>query len=108
VRRLRGDLRCKQVELVNRDVLDYEIPDDVTVAYFYNPFTGSVFRTVLEKLVASIERAPRELRIIYVNPVEEALLLIFGARVIRRIRGWRPSAEWSRSNSIKVYSLSPD
>lgn len=44
-------LRCKDVALVNRDVLAYEVPDDVTVVYFYNPFQGSVFSSIVGKLL---------------------------------------------------------
>ncbi len=40
VERHRHVLRCPDVELVTADVLHYPIPDDLTVAYFFNPFTG--------------------------------------------------------------------
>jgi precorrin-6B methylase 2 len=99
-------LTCKNIELINADVLDYEIPDDVTVVYFGNPFTGDIFASTVQKLKASLERNPRVLRIIYLNPIEEAILLREGARVERQVRGMRPSREWSRSNSIRMYTLS--
>jgi Histone methylation protein DOT1 len=98
-------LVCKNIELVNKDVLDYDIPDDVTVAYFYNPFEGAIFASVIEKLVASIKRRPRMLRIVYMNSVEEDVLLCAGATLIKATRGLRPTKEWSRENSIKLYRL---
>ena len=101
-------LRCKNIELVNRDVLDYDVPDDVTIAYFQNPFTGHVFEAVIDKLIASMDRNPRAIRIVYANPVEEEFLLSKGARLVRTARGRRPSREWSRSRSIRLYELSPD
>jgi len=72
--RLRSD-----VELVNKDVLDYSIPDDVTVAYLYKPFSGPVFQHVIDELERSIERRPREIRIVYLAPREERRLLSFRA-----------------------------
>lgn len=100
-------LCCTNVELITSDVLAYEIPDDVTVAYLFNPFTGSIFRTLIEKLIASIERNPRIMRIIYADPVEESVLLDAGARVLRRTYGIRPSRELIRRSSTVLYVLVP-
>jgi 16S rRNA G966 N2-methylase RsmD len=98
--------RCLDIELVHADVLKYELPDDVTVVFLYNPFQGEVFATVIERLVQSVERNPRQLRIIYANPVEEQLLLGTGRiRQVRAVGGWRPNGEWSRSNSIHLYDF---
>lgn len=104
--RHRQRLRCQDIELVHADVLEYDLPDDVTVVFLYNPFRGEIFATVIQQLLRSVERNPRSLRIIYVNPVEERLLL--GTRRIRLVRavgGWRPTREWSRSNSIRLYEV---
>jgi SAM-dependent methyltransferase len=98
---------AQRVELVNSDVLEFAIPEELTVAYFYNPFTGPIFQGVLDRLLASLERHPRRLRVIYLNPVEERRLLAAGARRVRRVRGLRPSAAWSASNSIALYELGP-
>jgi len=106
--RNRHRLRCPDIELVHADVLDYEIPDDVTVAFLYNPFQGKVFATVVERLLQSLERSPRPLRIIYLNPVEEHALLDNGLiQHVRTVRGWRPTRKWSRSNSIRMYEVQP-
>lgn len=101
-------LRCADVSLVRADVLDYEIPDDVTVAFFYNPFTGSIFASVVKALIESVDRAARAVRIIYVNPVEEPFLLGTGrVRHVRTVGGMRPTAAWSRSNSTRMYVIEP-
>jgi SAM-dependent methyltransferase len=108
VERNRHRLRCADVELVTADAVEYEIPDDVTVAYFANPFTGWVFTSVVGHLLDSVDRAPRRLRLIYRNPVEHDALLATGRfRVVRRLRGWRPGREWSRSNSTRMYEAVP-
>jgi hypothetical protein len=97
-------LRCGDVRLVCCDALDFEIPDDVTVASFHNPFGGETFQAVIRRVLDSLDRAPRRLRVIYVNPVEESVLLRTGRfRLVRQLRGWRPGKEWSRSNSTRLY-----
>lgn len=100
-------LRCRDVELLCGDVLEYEIPDDLTVAFFANPFSGPIFQAVVDKLMASVQRAPRRLRVIYINPVEEQMLLDAGFVQVRALRGWRPGAEWSRSNATRMYEVGP-
>jgi 16S rRNA G966 N2-methylase RsmD len=99
-------LRCRNVELVNQDVLDYEIPDDVTVAYFYNPFDGETFAKVIDRLVTSVRRRPRTLKIIYVNPAEEQAVLRVGAKLTRVARGLGPDGRWARRKTIHLYTLS--
>ncbi len=104
MQRSRAPRRCGGIEIVTSDVLDYDIPDDVTVVFLNNPFGGHVFARVMEKLVDSLERHPRPMRIVYGNPVEEAMLLDTGRfELVRVVRGLRPSAEWARSNSVRVY-----
>lgn len=101
-------LRCRDVRLVHSDVLDFAIPDDVTVVYLYNPFTGRTFSTVVERLLASVDRRPRRLRIVYVNPVEHDRLMATGRlRLVRRVRGLRPGRQWAMSNAIHMYETKP-
>jgi len=66
--RIRERMRSREIELVTSDIRDYEVPDDVTFAYFYNPFFGTTFRAVLDALIASLDRHPRLLRILYLHP----------------------------------------
>lgn len=106
--RNRSRLRCRSFELLAGDVLDFDIPDDVTVAFLANPFQGPIFTTVIERLLESVDRRPRPLRLIYRNPVEHAHLMSTGRfRPVRRLRGMRPGAEWSRSNSTVMYVATP-
>ncbi len=101
-------LQCQDVLLVHSDVLDYSIPDDVTVVFLNNPFRGATFAEVINRLLASVDHNPRELRIIYGNPIEEPFLLSTGRiHPVRTARGLRPTSEWSRSNSIRLYRVTP-
>jgi tRNA A58 N-methylase Trm61 len=61
----RRRLRCRDVELVAADVLDWEIPDDLTLVYLYCPFPEQVLERFMERLIASIDRNPRAVRLVY-------------------------------------------
>jgi SAM-dependent methyltransferase len=74
----RVDHACASAEVVCADVLEYEIPDDVTIVYLYNPFRGEIFREVMERIVASLDRAPRQVTLIYRSPFEHDLVLASG------------------------------
>ena len=104
----RARLRCQDITLVTADAVGYEIPDDVTVAFFANPFRGPVFAAVIQHLLESVDRRPRRLRLVYRNPEEHAYLMSTGRfRLVRQLRGWRPGAAWSRSNATWLYEVMP-
>jgi hypothetical protein len=43
----------------------------MTIAYFYFPFSGETFKRVMSNVVASLDRRPRRLRLIYACPKTE-------------------------------------
>ncbi|WP_214365527.1 class I SAM-dependent methyltransferase [Pseudonocardia sp. H11422] len=95
---------CNEIELVHADATDFAIPDDVSVAFFYNPFGGSSFQTVIARLIESYDRRPRHLRIIYRNPVEEgALLATSRVRPVRSAVEVRPTMDWTQWRSLRMY-----
>jgi len=75
VRRARGKLTCRNVDFVACDAAGYDLPPEVTVIFFYNPFSGHVLHSIMENIRRSLSEAPRDLTIIYCNPdpVEEEL-----------------------------------
>jgi SAM-dependent methyltransferase len=108
VDRSMAKLRCKDVVMINDDAVQYQIPDDVTVVFMYNPVRGETFAAVVKNILDSYDRRPRKMRIAYGNPIEEPILLSTGRiRLVRHLRGWRPGKDWSRSNSFKMYTVLP-
>jgi SAM-dependent methyltransferase len=104
--RNRGRLRCSDTEVVTCDVQDYEVPDDVSVAYFYEPFRGPISSAVIAKLIASVDRTPRRLRVVYNG--DERVSGLAGnhrARLVRhgrrRLRRWRPAPY------LRLYEIEP-
>jgi hypothetical protein len=71
-------VRCRQAEVVVADAALWEVPDDVTVVYMYCPFTGPIFASATRRLLASVDRCGRRVRLVYNNPFEHNFLLQTG------------------------------
>ncbi|MEV0228343.1 methyltransferase domain-containing protein [Nonomuraea sp. NPDC050786] len=107
VRNMRVRRKCGEIQLIASDVLDYDIPDDVTVAFFNNPFRGKIFSEVIDRLVASVDRAPRPVRMIYGNPLEEPYLLSTGRFRHLRTINLKPDPLGPPFGTIRTYDLLP-
>jgi SAM-dependent methyltransferase len=80
--------RCGSVDIVVCDVTQYRIPEDLTIGYLFHPFSGETFDTVVRNIVGSIDRRPRRVRLIYVNPVFGGEILATGRfRLVKWLRG---------------------
>jgi SAM-dependent methyltransferase len=102
----RGRLRCQDIELDAADAVEWELPDDVTILFLYNPLRGAAFRDFASNLATSLDRHPRPFRLIYNTPVEHERLMATGRfRVSRETRGLRPTAGWSKKLSIRTYEF---
>ncbi len=55
---------------------DYEIPDEVTVIYCFNPFSTAIFRSVLNQIEASYERCQRPITLILYYPEDTTVFYI--------------------------------
>src|SRR5829696_3336166 len=62
--RAQRTMRCGEVELVTADATAWRVPGDVTVVYFFSPFTEEVFDRVVANLLASVDERPRPLRLL--------------------------------------------
>ena len=66
--RCRSKLTCRHAQFVTTDATSYELPDDVTHVFLFNPFGGSVLRSVLTQIHESWQRAQRRIELAYVIP----------------------------------------
>ncbi|MFI6907856.1 class I SAM-dependent methyltransferase [Nonomuraea sp. NPDC050394] len=98
-------LQAREIEFVNTDVLDYDIPPDVSVVFLNNPFRGEIFAAAMKRLIESADRYPRPITLIYFNPIEEPHLL--GTGRFRHVRTVMP--RWRSANGVfgttRVYAL---
>ncbi len=66
----------ERLQFVNAKAEDYEIPDDVTVIYCFNPFSTDIFRSVLNRIEESYERKPRKITLILYYPEDNTVFYI--------------------------------
>jgi SAM-dependent methyltransferase len=60
---------CFQIEPVNVDATDYEFPLDPLLVYFFFPFDRHVMEPVIQNLNRSLTEHPRDLILVYHNPI---------------------------------------
>lgn len=101
-------MRCDDVQIVTSDALAWQVPDDLTVAYLFRPFTGAIFEGMVDRLIASYDRSPRRLRIVYVKPEGHAALMATGrVRELRRPPSLIPRLLRYESDWARLYEVIP-
>lgn len=100
----RAHMRASHVEGISGSVLDWAIPDDTSVVFMYNPFTGDTFREAITRVFASYDREPRDLHIVYGYPWEHDWLLSTGRVVVDGVKPsiWPPFPHWWQSADVFV------
>jgi SAM-dependent methyltransferase len=58
-----------QIESLNMDAAQFEFPPEPSLVYFFYPFDEVVMRPVIQNLDRSLEEHPRDLIVLYRNPV---------------------------------------
>ncbi|MCR4347473.1 MAG: class I SAM-dependent methyltransferase [Sulfuricaulis sp.] len=61
--------RACPIELRLQDAMEFSIPDENLVCFFYNPFDDKVMRQVVGNIADSYARHPRKLAVAYRNPL---------------------------------------
>jgi SAM-dependent methyltransferase len=105
---VRPGLACADVELVQADITAYQVPDDVTIVYAYNPVRGDLFEAAMNQLIASYDRNPRPMHLLYRYPREHDLVAASGRfDLLQTVTTWRPRPSWSRATAINIYAAKP-
>lgn len=68
--------------VINNDAFYFDIPPTVDCIFLFNPFDEVIMSNVVENIKASLLSHPRNLVIIYVNPVFKALFIEAGFRTV--------------------------
>jgi SAM-dependent methyltransferase len=74
--------RRRNVEFVCCDASKFKDLEPFSHIYMYNPFHEPVMREVLVNIAESLERAPRDLTLIYCNPQHHDLLIESGIFIV--------------------------
>lgn len=104
IRKAAGRLRTKEVTSVTANVLEWSVPDDLSVVFMFNPFIGEIFRGAMERILDSYDRRPRDLRIIYYFPAEHDWLVSTGRVVVESVTCcfWPPRPGWWRRGDVLI------
>jgi hypothetical protein len=71
IEKMKSKLKAKNILTITSNAADYEIPDDTTFIYFFNPFGMEVMKKVVERIIDSVGRFQRKVTIIWYNPKYE-------------------------------------
>jgi SAM-dependent methyltransferase len=66
--------QCADVQSICSDATDYQFPDEPSVIFLYNPFNHVVLEAVLSGLRQSLQKSPRQVIVVYFNPLHRRLL----------------------------------
>jgi SAM-dependent methyltransferase len=92
--------RVSEIHVVEGDVLEYPIHEADGVFFLFNPFDDVVLDGVLDRIEASLSAAPRDVWIIYHNPLERS-------RIDRRERFHPVASRSFWGNDYCVYRSAP-
>ena len=67
--------RCGEIELICADATEFDLPNEPSIFYFFNPFDRKIFVRVLANLERSLRQHPREAYVLYANPEHNNLFL---------------------------------
>ena len=110
IRQAERRLRAAEITSVTASVLEWPVPDDLSVVFLFNPFMRQTFQRALERIIESYDRHPRDLRIMYCLPAEHDWLVSTGRVVVESVsrafwpshRGW-----WRRGDVLVIYRVVP-
>lgn len=77
------------IEFVFEDATKYQIPNDASVFYFFNPFGETIMHQVISNIKDSVSRNPREIICIYLNPKYKAVFENNGFYKVQEIKSGR-------------------
>ncbi len=67
------NILCKDIKVLHQDILEYDIPNVPLVVYVCNPFNADIMKPWIDALVASYLKSPRDIIVVYSNPVLSSL-----------------------------------
>ncbi|MEO6489492.1 MAG: class I SAM-dependent methyltransferase [Ferruginibacter sp.] len=72
--------------VVNNDAFYYHLPSDADCIFMFNPFDEMIMSGVIENIEISLEKYPRNLCVIYLNPVYKNLFLDRGFKQVYHLQ----------------------
>jgi SAM-dependent methyltransferase len=67
-------------KVINNDAFYFIIPNDVDCIFLFNPFDEVIMSGVIENILTSLLKSPRNMYIIYINPIHKDIFTAAGFR----------------------------
>src|SRR4029077_12407190 len=67
-----------EIHIIRENAAEYEFEKDCAVLFLFNPFKEEVMKKVIKNIQLSLQKNPRELFVVYINPVLKDLFLDAG------------------------------
>ncbi len=64
--------------VIHANAVDYKIESDTNVFFFFNPFDEVVMLAVAKNILKSLKENPREVYVVYLNPLHKEIFLSAG------------------------------
>ncbi len=68
----------KIFNVIYTNAIDYKIENDTNVFFFFNPFDEIVMLNVVKNILRSLKEKPREVYVVYLNPVHKEIFMSAG------------------------------
>lgn len=75
-----------KIEFVLQNALDYSIPSNAGIFYFFNPFSDSVMEKVADKIIRHSETNHTPVYVVYLNPTYKSLWEAKGFTIYKTIK----------------------
>jgi SAM-dependent methyltransferase len=72
------------ITILQQDATTYDLPDEATIVFMYNPFGGATMEAVARRTRASVEKHSRPVHVVYLNPFHLGGWIDAGFSVDRR------------------------
>lgn len=79
--------RCQSLESLCMDFLEFPLPLEPSVLFFFDPCDESMLKKMLAKIAQSLQENPRELYVIYVAPTAAKERLLDEPGCLRKVAG---------------------
>ena len=65
IENVRSKLCCQDIKIVNANAVEYNVPEEVSMIFFFNPFRVPVMERVIGNIVASVRSKPGNVLILF-------------------------------------------
>lgn len=90
--------------IINSNVIDYDIKPDDSVFFMFNPFTQDIITILLNKLENSCHQHPRSIYFLYTNPYYKEVLIRNGYEIVfqKHIMHLEGIIAWKKNSESKI------